>query len=179
MGNIVFFDRKGGLKMTSIFDVARFFLSKNSMSHLKLQKMCYYSQAWYLAIFNKRLFNEAFQAWLHGPVSPKLYRHYAQWKFYEISQYTGTVDLDTGIEIFLEMIYEIYGGYSGGQLEELTHSEDPWIQARDGAEEYCTNIISDDSMAEYYKNMLLQTIKELEEVKESKKVKELKEVEHI
>lgn len=171
MGNIVFFDRKGGIKMISIFDVARFFLSKIPMSHLKLQKMCYYAQAWHLALFNRRLFNEAFQAWLHGPVSPKLYRHYAQWKYYEISQYTGTIDLDTGIEDFLEMIFGIYGGYSGGQLEELTHSEDPWIQARDGADGYSTNIISDDSMAEYYKNMLLKKMEELEKIKGSDEIK--------
>lgn len=163
MGNIVFFDRNGGLKMTSIFDVARFFLSKNPMSHLKLQKMCYYAQAWYLAIFGKRLFDEDFQAWLHGPVSPALYQRYKQWGVHTISQYAGMVDLDESTEDFLEMVYEIYGGYSGVQLEELTHSEEPWKHARDGVEGYCTNIISDDSIAEYYKNILLQRMRTMKE----------------
>ncbi len=163
MGNIVFFDKKGGIPMTSILDVARFFLSKNSMSHLKLQKLCYYAQAWFLVIFGRRLFNEDFQAWLHGPVSPTLYRCYKQWGRYEISQYTGTVDLDENIESFLEMIYRIYGRYSGSQLEELTHSEEPWQQARNGAEGYCTNTISDESITEYYRSTLLQHMKETQE----------------
>lgn len=163
MGNIVFFDKKGGIKVTSIFDVARFFLSKSSMSHLKLQKMCYYAQAWYLAIFGRRLFDEDFQAWLHGPVSPTLYQRYKQWGVYAISQYAGAVDLNTDTEDFLEMIYGIYGVYSGRQLEKLTHSEEPWKQARNGAKGYCTNIISDDSIAKYYRNTLFQKIKEMKE----------------
>lgn len=163
MGNIVFFDRKGGIKMISIFDVARFFLSKKPMPHLKLQKLCYYAQAWYLVIFNRRLFDEDFQAWLHGPVSPTLYQHYEQWGIYAISQYTGTVDLDADTEEFLEMIYVMYGEYSGDQLEELIHSEEPWIQARNGVEGYCTNVIPDDSMAEYYRNTLLQKTREMKD----------------
>lgn len=163
MGKVIFFDSKGGIRMTSIFDVARFFLSKNPMSHLKLQKLCYYAQAWHLAIFGRRLFDEEFQAWLHGPVSPTLYQYYKQWGFYDISQYTGTVDLDGETEDFLEMIYEIYGRYSGSQLEKFTHTEEPWIQARDGAEGYCTNVIPDGSMEEYYKNTLHQSLKKMKE----------------
>lgn len=149
--------------MTSIFDVARFFLSKKPMSHLKLQKMCYYAQAWHLAIFGRRLVDEEFQAWLHGPVSPTLYQHYKQWGFYDISQYTGTVELDAETEDFLELVYEIYGGFSGSQLEERTHSEEPWKQAHDGSEGYCTNVISDGSMAEYYRNIILPLVRKMKE----------------
>ena len=68
MGRVVFLNRREGARMTSIFEVARFFLTKESMTHLKLQKLCYYAQAWYLTIYGQRLFNEEFQAWLHGPV---------------------------------------------------------------------------------------------------------------
>ena len=32
--------------MENIMDVARLFLSQESMSHKKLQKLCYYAQAW-------------------------------------------------------------------------------------------------------------------------------------
>lgn len=163
MGDIVLFHRKGGIKVTGILDVARFFLSKIPMSHLKLQKMCYYAQVWFLVIFGTRLFDEVFQAWLHGPVSPTLYDCYKQWGNYEIAQYTGMVDLDEGLKEYLEMIFGMYGGYSGAQLEKLTHSEKPWIQARDGVEGYCTNIISDESIIDYYKNTLRQQMGEMKE----------------
>lgn len=158
MGNVVFFDKRGGIKMINISEAARFFLSKDPMTHLKLQKLCYYAQAWHLAVYGTRLFDEEFQAWLHGPVSPSLYQRYKQWGTYEISQYTGEVELCDRVKNFLEMIYGMYGAYSGPQLENLTHSEDPWKTARNGEEGYCTNVISDDSMLEYYRNILDQRL---------------------
>ena len=35
--------------MIDVRVVAQYFLWKSSMSHKKLEKMCYYAQAWYLA----------------------------------------------------------------------------------------------------------------------------------
>ena len=43
---------------------------------LKLQKLLYYSQGWYLAQTNQTLFEEDIQAWGHGPVCPSVYHHY-------------------------------------------------------------------------------------------------------
>ena len=60
--------------MSDIRKVAQYFLSKESMSHKKLQKLCYYAQAWYLANYGKPLMPNRFEAWVHGPVSPDLYR---------------------------------------------------------------------------------------------------------
>ena len=43
------------------------------MSTMKLQKLCYYSQAWALVWDDAPLFNEDFQAWANGPVCPELF----------------------------------------------------------------------------------------------------------
>ena len=40
----------------SIFDVAEWFLQKESCSHKKLQKLCYYAVAWSYALFDESLF---------------------------------------------------------------------------------------------------------------------------
>ena len=40
---------------------------------MKLQKLCYYAQAWSLAWDGVPLFNEDFQAWANGPVCRELY----------------------------------------------------------------------------------------------------------
>ncbi len=40
---------------------------------MKLQKLCYYCQAWYLAWNNEPLFDEEFEAWASGPVCKELY----------------------------------------------------------------------------------------------------------
>jgi len=44
-----------------------------NLSHLKLQKLLYYIQSWHLVFFDKKLFDDDFQAWVHGPVSRKIY----------------------------------------------------------------------------------------------------------
>jgi uncharacterized phage-associated protein len=38
------------------------------ISNLKLQKLLYYAQGFYLAIYGKALFEEDIVAWEHGPV---------------------------------------------------------------------------------------------------------------
>ena len=43
----------------SIFDVANWFLLyKEKMTHEKLQKICYYSEAWHLTLYGEKLFND-------------------------------------------------------------------------------------------------------------------------
>ena len=59
--------------MTSIFDVAAYVLDKlGVMTTMKLEKLCYYSQAWSLVWDERRLFPERFEAWANGPVGPDL-----------------------------------------------------------------------------------------------------------
>ncbi|MHA1540324.1 MAG: Panacea domain-containing protein [Alphaproteobacteria bacterium] len=40
---------------------------------MKLQKLCYYSQALSLSKNSKKLFNENFEAWSNGPVCRELF----------------------------------------------------------------------------------------------------------
>ena len=62
--------------MLSCYDVAQYFLAKSDedagdlMSNLKLQKLVYYAQGFALALFDKPLFSERIEAWIHGPVYP-------------------------------------------------------------------------------------------------------------
>lgn len=42
-------------------------------TNLKLQKLLYYSQAWYLALYDLPLFDDRIEAWVHGPVVPPVY----------------------------------------------------------------------------------------------------------
>lgn len=67
--------------MASVFDVAKYILSKTGkISTWKLQKLCYYSQAWELAWTGNSLFDEDFEAWANGPVCPELF-HKHQGRF--------------------------------------------------------------------------------------------------
>ena len=60
--------------MANIFSAAKYILEKQgTMSAMKLQKLCYYAQAWSLVWDDNELFPEDFEAWVNGPVCPVLY----------------------------------------------------------------------------------------------------------
>lgn len=68
--------------MATAKDVAQYLLKLDEqhggegISNLKLQKLAYYSQGFFGAIYDKPLFNERVEAWTHGPVIPDLYHEY-------------------------------------------------------------------------------------------------------
>lgn len=145
-------------KMLKVGEVAKWFLSIESMNNLKLQKLCYYAQAWYLAVSNKRLMDTRFEAWVHGPVSPELYQQYKKWGWYDIGKYYGQLNISQHIQEFLKIIYNMYGGFTGDELEELTHNEKPWNEARQDLDKnvYSQNEIDENTMKEYYRGLLEQ-----------------------
>lgn len=123
--------------MFSVFDVASFFLSKGAMSQKKLQKLVYYAYAWTLTLLNddpehleNRLFNEEIQAWVHGPVCPDLYRQYRSYGWSDIPSMPSNVQFDADVLDVLEQVWEVYGDFTGNQLESISHREDPWKAAR-------------------------------------------------
>ena len=142
----------------SVFDIADWFLKKGNMTQKKLQKMCYYAQAWCYALNGYRLMNSDFQAWIHGPVSPALYEKFRRFG-YDTIKIKGNVniELDKQDEELLEDVWETYGDRTGNALEALTHREAPWIEARKGysENERCTVVISPESMKRYYTSIYL------------------------
>jgi uncharacterized phage-associated protein len=139
MGKVIGFFEMGEKRMATIFDVANYFISKannedeNFMTPLKLQKLCYYAQAWSLVWDDKELFKEDFQAWVHGPANYKLYKKYDVGK----NVYIDNVDSAFNMRLFnkdqlntLDAVWTAYGKFSGSYLEQLTHQEDPWKLTR-------------------------------------------------
>ncbi|WIF95001.1 Panacea domain-containing protein [Caminicella sporogenes] len=118
----------------TIFDIAKTFLSFESMTHKKLQKLCYYAQAWHLAINDEPLVKDArFEAWVHGPVSPELYQEYKEFGAFKIPKRKNlpqNITEDSYEYAFLRSVYQKYGHLSGDELETLTHTEEPWLKAR-------------------------------------------------
>lgn len=142
----------------SVFDIANWFLLKESMTQKKLQKLCYYAQAWCYTLNDYRLMDTVFEAWIHGPVSPALYDKFKNFGYSSIrlaGKYTLNIS-DVDIEL-LESVWETYGDHTGNALEALSHSEPPWIEARVGyaPDERCNVPISVESMKNYYSSIYL------------------------
>lgn len=134
-------------------EVAEFFLTKQSMTNKKIQKLCYYAQAWFYALYNRKLFDEKIEAWVHGPVCPILYRAYAEFGYREVPKINKEIKMQETEKDILNQVWKIYGKLDGDELEVLTHREQPWIEARNGIDyrKPSNNEILPQNMGKYYK----------------------------
>lgn len=138
----------------SVFDVARYILDKKGpISAWKLQKLCYYAQAWTLAWDEKPLFDEEFEAWANGPVCPQLfYAHKGAYIVRPEMIHGDPSKLSSEQIVNIDIVLEGYGNKEAYWLREQTHAEDPWKNARGGCPEgaSCQNVITKESMGLYY-----------------------------
>ncbi|MBQ7220770.1 MAG: DUF4065 domain-containing protein [Synergistaceae bacterium] len=142
--------------MATVFDVAKYILKRQgSMSSWKLQKLCYYSQAWALAWTEHELFPEDFEAWSNGPVCSVLFREHKGLFMVNASDITkGTPEnLTHDEQDTVDVVLRDYGGMSPYELRELSHSEAPYIEARHGLPDgaRCSSVISKASMGAFYR----------------------------
>lgn len=116
--------------------VARYMLHKaGEITPLALQKLLYFAQAFFTALYQEPLFLDDCQAWAHGPVYPQIYFKYKDFGYNPIEKNLPENEMDfselTTKEInFLDAVVDIFGMYSGQTLSKITHSEQPWIDAR-------------------------------------------------
>jgi uncharacterized phage-associated protein len=115
----------------SVHDVAAYILDKlGAMSTWKLQKLVYYSQAWHLVWDEELLFPERIQAWANGPVVFELYDAH-RGRFSVSTWPMGNANRLSPCEReSVDAVLQSYGGLTGRKLSYLTHSEDPWRDAR-------------------------------------------------
>lgn len=146
--------------MYSIYQIAKWFLSKKSdMSSKKLQKLCWYAYSWYIALNSEPKDSEleklidvpGAEAWVHGPVFRDLYTDF-RYNDYAKTKKSSIENLDGETLNFLERIWNVYGSFSGEQLEEMTHNETPWMNARIGLNKFesSNNLINDMDIFEEY-----------------------------
>ena len=141
--------------MHSVFDLADWFLAKEPMNHKKLQKLCYYAQAWSCAIRPEPISDAVFEAWVHGPVCYDLYLKYNDVGFGYIPSIRERPCFSKDENDFLEDVWETYGDISANALEALTHTEPPWQIARAGLDssEHSRKPILPENMRQYYRSI--------------------------
>ena len=145
--------------MVSVFDVAKYILEKRGrMSTWKLQKLCYYSQAWHYTWTEHRLISEEFQAWRNGPVCPELFLAHQGKFMVDASEFPqgDSSKLDADEKDSVDVVLKDYGDREPYDLRDQSHSEDPWKNARGDLPEDANSdaIISLESMGEYYGSLI-------------------------
>lgn len=144
-----------------------------SISPLKLQKMLYYSQAWFMVFLGREntLFKDIPQAWVNGPVYPVIYYEYKDKAanmcdhlessvFFDgdpadgLKYFTDLLNFDADKIELIESIVMLYGSQSQNNLILLTHSELPWAETRGNLPPYARSDkeIPLDLMYRYYKD---------------------------
>ncbi|AJK51531.1 Panacea domain-containing protein [Mycoplasma capricolum] len=138
-------------------DISDWFLSKESMTPKKLQKLTYYAEAWAYALFDEGILSDtSFQAWIHDPVSPELWRDYKNYGWNEIpKKENNDYKLDKNTLELLDAVWSTYSERTGYELEAISHSETPWINARKGLKELeaSTKLIKPEDMKNYYRSI--------------------------
>lgn len=142
-------------------DVAKFLLSMQPMSNLKLQKMIYLVYANYLEKTGRKLFQENIIAYKYGPVIPDVYKYYKTNGKNIIVPDDELINQEVELPIVLarflqssdekniihsvQDVFEKYGHYSASDLVSLTHRDgSPWSNTN------INDIISDGDILKYH-----------------------------
>jgi len=143
--------------MTTVFDVTDYILEKTGpITVMKLQKLVYYCQAWSLVWENTPLFEDKIEAWMNGPVIPALFERHKGSLHLNKNEISGTSELlSNSQKETIEQVIGFYADKSAQWLNDLTHREKPWRDARQGlsSNHRGNNEISLASMHEYYSSI--------------------------
>jgi uncharacterized phage-associated protein len=119
---------------------------REGITNLKLQKILYLAQAYYLAKFKKPLFNDRIEAWQYGPVIPNVYQEYKKNSNDPIIIPKDETSLLEEDKDNLKKIWDLFGKYSTTKLVNITHSHNPWIEANKSK----SKEITQKSIRDYY-----------------------------
>lgn len=118
--------------------IAYVFEKLEEVTPLMLQKLLYFIQGIYSALYRKPVFPEECRAWTHGPVYPEVYNLFRDFKYnpiddarFALLEGSGYLLTDDEKRV-IDLVVNTFGMYGGKVLEKITHNEDPWIEARKG-----------------------------------------------
>ena len=125
---------------------------------MKLQKLLYLAQGYSYAFRDCALFDDEMEAWVHGPVVASLYHTYRSFGYNPIDITFQLEPFDEDTLDVLNYVKNNYAKYDAKFLENMTHHQEPWIEARSGLDpdERSVKLISKQSIANYFINAMFQ-----------------------
>lgn len=156
-------DRLTGLigeEETSKIDLAIGYLLNQcgDITPFALQKALYYIQGFYFAFYQRFLFREDCEAWIHGPVYREAYERYKNTLFdggakaaeFDISVFSASE------KAILDSIIKNLCCYSGRVLEKFTQAEHPWLITRGNLpmDEGSERVICKDLIMDYFTTVM-------------------------
>lgn len=147
-----------GVSDKMLLTISYIFEQMKEVTPLALQKLLYFIQGIYMVLFEKPLYEEDCMAWVHGPVYEDVYDLFRDFKYNPIEDDRFAIFKDRFEELnehekkVINLVINTFGKYSGKVLEDITHEERPWKNARVGYEvsEPSREIISKDEIKNYF-----------------------------
>lgn len=154
----------------NVLDVARYVVNYSNekdygISNLKLQKVLYFIQAYFLTREKVPCFSEEIEAWAFGPVVPEVYEEFERSgscdipyiKTYRIFKDRGPFSLERcefddsvipdAVKRTINRVVDRLSGYTATDLTDITMRQDPWENAYVPGEQ---NEITTGSIREYF-----------------------------
>lgn len=141
--------------MYDVLDVSRYVINYSNdmnygISNLKLQKLLYFIQAFFLIKNNEPCFSEAIEAWDFGPVVPVAYQEFRVFGGADIPSVTSYIVfernkntkflsfkkkqfnenvIESCDKALLREVIDKFSHYSATDLVKITHRQSPWRNA--------------------------------------------------
>lgn len=165
-------------KVYDVLTISRYVINKCNreniiISNLKLQKLLYLIQGFYLAFYHQRCFDDDIQAWDYGPVCPNAYHEFKRFganniptiNFYEEIYFEdGTIkckkhefnndEIDQDTRDIINAVIETYGHYSATSLVNITHAQLPWNKTYYSHPSEKNVIIDEKLIEEYFSGLI-------------------------
>ncbi len=163
---------QGGGCMYNVLDICRFIINycdekDYNLSNLKLQKILYFVQAYFLCSneTNRPCFAEPIEAWDFGPVVPVAYREYKRFGNTNIPKVVSYIEhdksnfwnskvksfdetvIDESDKAIIRRLVDKFAKYSTTSLVNITHQQTPWKKAYFPG---CSNTITHDAIRSYF-----------------------------
>lgn len=100
----------------------------DSITNLKLQKLLYFLQGYFVVKTGYPLFQEEICAWEYGPVVPEVYKEYRIFgsESLPVCNEEVTLSLEEKEEVLFNEVYDKYNSFSASSLVRITHKQAPW-----------------------------------------------------
>lgn len=154
----------------NVLDIARYIIKYSNdqdygVSNLKLQKILYFIQAYFLIQTNSPCFKEPIEAWDFGPVVPTVYKQYKMYASADVPTMESYISFDGDDiwkskrirfnkinikdedKILINKVVDKFSEYSATDLVTLTQHQTPWIDAFSLGK---NNEISLDTIKDYF-----------------------------
>lgn len=136
--------------------------SCEDLTNMKLNKLLYYAQGFYLKKYGIPMFEDEIEAWEHGPVISSVYSAYKENSNRPITKWDeDRIALVQGeqVQILFDVARE-YGKYTAGALRNMTHAlKSPWDQIYEKGQPH--KIIPNSIIKQYFDDEM-QEIKPVE-----------------